>query len=148
MQTFLPYSDFKKSANVLDRQRLGKQRVEARQILEVLLDIPNKNGKKRTGWLNHPAVLMWRGSEYYLCLYGLEICEEWIRRGYQDNQRGFFENYIKQINCHNKPKWLGDEAFHRSHQSNLLRKNFSYYEKFFPGVPNDLPYIWLVNETQ
>ena len=29
MQTFLPYSNFKKSAKCLDRQRLGKQRVEA-----------------------------------------------------------------------------------------------------------------------
>lgn len=28
MQTFLPYPDFVESASVLDRQRLGKQRVE------------------------------------------------------------------------------------------------------------------------
>jgi len=30
MQTFLPYPDFARSAAVLDRQRLGKQRLEAR----------------------------------------------------------------------------------------------------------------------
>ena len=31
MQTFLPYEDFRASARVLDRQRLGKQRVEAKR---------------------------------------------------------------------------------------------------------------------
>jgi hypothetical protein len=56
MQTFLPYKDFKKSAKVLDNKRLGKQRVEAFQILNILL------GRTKTkGWRNHPAVLMWKG---------------------------------------------------------------------------------------
>jgi len=32
MQTFLPYADFKESAQCLDYRRLGKQRVEAKQI--------------------------------------------------------------------------------------------------------------------
>ena len=33
MQTFLPYSNFYKSAKVLDQKRLGKQRVEVLQLL-------------------------------------------------------------------------------------------------------------------
>ena len=33
MQTFLPYPDFARSARVLDRKRLGKQRVETLQVL-------------------------------------------------------------------------------------------------------------------
>ncbi len=33
MQTFLPYDSYADSAAVLDRARLGKQRVEAKQIL-------------------------------------------------------------------------------------------------------------------
>ena len=37
MQTFLPYADFPGSAKVLDRKRLGKQRVECCQILNTLL---------------------------------------------------------------------------------------------------------------
>ena len=36
MQTFLPFPDFKMSAQVLDYKRLGKQRVEALQILKTL----------------------------------------------------------------------------------------------------------------
>jgi hypothetical protein len=56
------------------------------------------------------------------------------------------------------PPWFGDEAFHRSHQSNLLRKartmtddameilqmSRDYYDPHFPGVPDDLPYVWPV----
>ena len=33
MQTFLPYDNFEESASVLDWKRLGKQRVEAMQIV-------------------------------------------------------------------------------------------------------------------
>ena len=36
MQTFLPYPDFTQSAKTLDYRRLGKQRVEAWQILNAL----------------------------------------------------------------------------------------------------------------
>jgi hypothetical protein len=36
MQTFLPYPDFKKSIKALDYRRLGKQRVEAYQIIRTL----------------------------------------------------------------------------------------------------------------
>jgi hypothetical protein len=48
MQTFLPVANFKESAKILDYRRLGKQRVEARQILNAL------QGKSK-GWANHPA---------------------------------------------------------------------------------------------
>lgn len=54
VNTFLPYPDFKASAKVLDRSRLGKQRLEAYMILCILedyellarfLDFPYKGGK-------------------------------------------------------------------------------------------------------
>ena len=58
MQTFLPYADFVKTAKCLDYRRLGKQRVEAFQILNIL------EGKTtKAGWKHHPAVLMWEGYE-------------------------------------------------------------------------------------
>jgi hypothetical protein len=44
MQTFLPYPDFRKSAEVLDRQRLGKQRVEGLQLINSLAGITNGKG--------------------------------------------------------------------------------------------------------
>ncbi|MET8413745.1 cytoplasmic protein, partial [Streptomyces sp. NPDC005195] len=40
------------------------------------------------------------------------------------------------------PPWLGDPAFHRSHQSALVRKAPEIYIPFFPDVPDDLPYVW------
>jgi hypothetical protein len=40
------------------------------------------------------------------------------------------------------PPWLGDEAFHESHRSALVRKDPEVYADLFPGVPDDLPYVW------
>lgn len=42
------------------------------------------------------------------------------------------------------PPWIGREDFHRSHQSNLLRKDKDYYGRFNWSVPDDLPYVWPV----
>lgn len=42
------------------------------------------------------------------------------------------------------PSWLGDEEFHRSHRSNLLRKNEQHYQQFWPDERNDLEYVWPV----
>jgi hypothetical protein len=47
MQTFLPYEDFTLSAQVLDYRRLGKQRVEALQIYNVLVDNPSRSNVGR-----------------------------------------------------------------------------------------------------
>ena len=58
MQTFLPYKDFRKSLQCLDYRRLGKQRVEAMQIHNILT---GKN--ESSAWVNHPAVKMWKGHE-------------------------------------------------------------------------------------
>ena len=56
MQTFLPYDDFVLSLDCLDYRRLGKQRVEAMQLL-------NAMKREKGGWINHPATKMWRGDE-------------------------------------------------------------------------------------
>ena len=133
MQTFLPLPDFADSVACLDRQRLGKQRVEAIQILRTLQG-------KSFGWANHPAVRMWHGYESALALYGLTTCDEWLSRGYIDNCRGEFAAVLK--NNADMPFWFGNEAFHRSHQSNLVRKLVTHYGPMFPNVPDNLPYVW------
>lgn len=137
MQTFLPYPSAARSAACLDRQRLGKQRVEALQILRTLQG-------KSSGWANHPAVRMWRGYEHALAVYGWSMCDEWMQRGYVDKCRWEFVEAMKGLDPEQAITlpWLGDEAFHRSHQSNLVRKDPVYYRPLFPGVPNDLPYVW------
>jgi Pyrimidine dimer DNA glycosylase len=81
VQTFLPYPDFARTAEVLDDRRLGKQRVEVLQIL---------NAMHRTsgGWINHPATRMWRGYEPALIAYGLAIIGVWTWKGRVDTVRG------------------------------------------------------------
>lgn len=133
MQTYLPYSDFAKSASVLDRQRLGKQRVEAKQIYLALT-------QPGYGWKSHPATLIWRDRTGALVDYGIAMCVEWRQRGYNDSLLPWFEAR-REANA-SRPSLIGYEPFHRSHMSNLIRKKPEWYGPMFPGVPNDLPYVW------
>lgn len=131
MQTFLPYADFHTTAKCLDYKRLGKQRVEAWQILNAL------RGKTK-GWVNHPATVMWRNYEQALIQYAIVICEEWISRGYKDTLLPRFKAEVL-TNNPEMPWWLGLKELHRSHQSNLRRKDAVFY-KF--NVKDNLPYVW------
>jgi len=138
MQTFLPYADFAKSAQCLDRQRLGKQRVETLQIMTALM-----TGK---GWVNHPATLMWRRYEWALLRYQEAVCAEWRYRGYQDTclekTRYIYDRHRRWVEEKIWPHWIGDEAFHLAHQSNLIRKDPEHYRNFFLDLRDDLPYIY------
>lgn len=136
MQTFLPYSDFNKTASVLDWRRLGKQRVEAKQILLTI-----DRGDEAKGWRNHPAVNMWRGYEPALAFYGAVICLEWIDRGYNDTQLEWFRDRIPN-SVIELPPWLGDNDVHDSHKSNLLRKDYDYYSQYWPDLEPNLEYVW------
>tara|TARA_R100000278_G_C5400100_1_gene139270 strand:+ start:129 stop:551 length:423 start_codon:yes stop_codon:yes gene_type:complete len=140
MQTFLPYADFSLSASVLDYRRLGKQRVEALQIYNALVDNPTLQGNKYKGWLNHPAVLMWKGYEEALLLYKNKMIEEWRDVRKYNNTMEIVEvpDSIKM------PPWVGDERVHASHRSNLLRKDFEFYSKFGWQEDIDLEYYWAV----
>lgn len=132
MQTFLPYPDFEQSVRVLDYRRLGKQRVETFQVLNILLGrTPTK------GWRNHPVTLMWSGYESALQLYQNYTIQEWISRGYKNNMQ--LEEIIPGSIV--MPPWFGLDEFHKSHRSNLLRKDYEYYSQYF-DEPSDLEYYW------
>jgi hypothetical protein len=140
VQTFLPYPDFRASARALDRARLGKQRVEALQVLRAVT-IPTY------GWRNHPAAKMWRGYLPALTKYALEVTDEWIEQGHADTVRPQVLAFAPEVDALPQsalvlPPWIGDEAFHLSHRSNLVRKDPEFYGELFPGVPADLPYFW------
>lgn len=136
MQTFLPYRDFQKSVSCLDYRRLGKQRVEARQILDTCYSL-KMNPTISRAWVNHPAVLMWKNYEDALRLYYNCAIKEWVARGYKNNMTLLPE--AKQIIF---PSWLGNEDFHASHRSNLLRKDSGYYCKFGWKESDNMPYFW------
>lgn len=137
MQTFLPYPGFAESARVLDDIRLGKQRVEAFQIVRTLAGVTK-------GWRHHPAVKMWRGHEDALVDYGLAMCVEWTNRGRADTVHGKLLEHRSDRDAA-PPPWLGDPGFHASHRSNLLRKDPQWYGQFGWAESDDLPYVWPVS---
>jgi hypothetical protein len=116
---------------------LGKQRVEAKQILNVLQD-------KSTGWKNHPAVKMWKGYEQALKFYINCCIDEWTSRKGKTGKpfRNTMEIYKIDFPNIEYPKWFGKEKFHESHRSNLLRKDYEFYSKYGWTEPTNLPYIW------
>ncbi|MCT9931303.1 MSMEG_6728 family protein [Planotetraspora sp. A-T 1434] len=148
MQTFLPYPGFAATARVLDPLRLGKQRVEALQVLRALT-VPGY------GWRHHPVARMWTGYEEALVRYGLEICDVWREMGRADTCAATLTRELLGSvgiavprsqralgDAGELPPWLGDPALHLSHRSALLRKDPAFYRPIFPGDPDDLPYVW------
>jgi len=140
MQTFLPYPDFFESAICLDYRRLGKQRVEAAQLLTSLgVTVPGLNTKanKKGGWLNHPARIMWIGHEMALAHYMNVMIQEWGERGYNNNMR-----LIDTGSTFTMPTWVGNPAVHASHRANLLRKDPGFYGKYGWQESPEIPYFW------
>ena len=147
MQTFLPYPDFAASAAVLDNRRLGKQRVEALQVLRALT-------RSTYGWKHHPAVRMWAGYPEAVAAYGIAVCEEWVGRGRADTclatitadlaLAGLPSPRTQQELAHadGLPSWLGDQRLHASHQASLVRKDPQHYRPLFPDVDSEVPYYW------
>jgi len=117
LQTFLPFPEFAASARALDPRRLGKQRVEALQVLRALTT-------PGYGWRHHPAVLMWKGHEEALGSYGVTVCRAWFVLGFADT-------------CELKLR----------EESSLLRKDPGFYRPMFPDTPDDLPYVWPVRSA-
>jgi hypothetical protein len=148
MQTFVPVPDFEESARLLDSPRLGKQRVETLQILRAL-ELPYY------GWASHPAVRMWRGRTPALVAYGLAMVRVWQERGFADSTRTLITEFAPEAADTPQaglaaagllPSWVGNEALHLSHRSNLLAKEPEFYRarftELFGPEPDDLPYVW------
>ncbi|MEH3154169.1 MAG: MSMEG_6728 family protein [Gordonia paraffinivorans] len=144
MQTFLPHADFRRSAEVLDVPRLGKQRVETLQVVRSLV-------LDDYGWATHPAVRMWRGHVPALVRYGLDVAEVWTRDGRADTTAEQVAEFAPEVVGRSQadlaadglmPPWLGDDRLHRSHRSALVRKDPDRYRPLFGDVPDDLPYFW------
>jgi hypothetical protein len=107
------------------------------------------------GWKHHPAVVMWRGHEEALGAYGLAMCREWCGRAHADTCAATIvadlaaagvptppRSQDELARAGALPRWLGDEAFHRSHRSALRRKDPAHYAERFADVPDDLDYVW------
>ena len=122
MQVFVPVPDVAESLRILDKSRLAKQRVEAKQLIDTILDRPTASGKPRTGWRNHPAAVMFR--QYLPCLiyyYNMSLVVHEDRGGKNEKlQPELLE--VDSLDDIVYPHWWGDETVHRTHRSRLLLK--------------------------
>lgn len=89
---------------------------------------------------------MWDGLPKTLSEYCLAILKEIKRRNLvlqkYNEYKKYFESF-KDSKDIRSADFLGDEEFHISHRSNLLRKNSDHYKQFGWGdIPTDLPYKW------
>lgn len=161
MQTFLPYVDFNKTMDCLDKRRCWKQVLEARQILATLGVKLTKasGGPVKPSHVNHPIHKMWEGYEEVLMHYhDVALMFSKIKWSVNTNIKSL--TYIsvhskdsdnlamwKPLYQHSMPWFMGYKPFHDAHKSNLLRKNPEWYSQFNWNVPNDLPYIWRQDEA-
>jgi hypothetical protein len=161
MQTFVPITDsYEDIARTLDRARLNKQALEGWQILMTLLELdPQGNHRTPKGWVNHPAVKMWRGHEMALYQYIQAMVDEWIRRGYKstigDKAKATIMRGIElgRTSSTVGPDWIADlDLFKKiasSHRMALLCKDYEWYSQFeWPEDtgkrPETYEYIWPV----
>lgn len=164
MQTFVPCVDFLDCANSLDRQRLGKQRVECYQILNSLFGFSK-------GWRNHPATRMWEENVDALAVYSLVCCSTWVRRGFEDSCYNKIVSVMQlggskidpitecarhicgQIGTYSAcacfdiplPSWWGG-PIHESHRKSLKSRLPEWYNQFawYEEASED-PLYWPVN---
>jgi hypothetical protein len=138
MQTFLPALSYTFTAQHLDNKRLNKQILECYQILKVL----STDG---VAWRNHPAVLMWEGSESHLYTYVNTMVKEAKQRGIKtiNNEENikilhkqFGKNWGTKI-----PIWSSNkDKLNRvitTHRANLYRKDPIYYAEFASAVTSE-----------
>ena len=137
MQTFLQYENMSESVACLDTKRLGKQRVEALQVHNIITGALTKKGKPYKGFVNHPVVNIWRDHVDALALYTNLCILEWMARGYKNTME-----YLPIGKGITLPNLFGNKEFHDSHRSNLLRKDEEHYGQFGWNVPTDMPYVW------
>lgn len=138
MQTFFPYTSPMMVSVTLDMRRLGKQRVEARQILNILDGI-----NKESSWRNHVAVRMWKGYETALKIYLNHMIFAWKFLRHKNNNMSFEEVDHDRLVA---PPWLLDERFTLSHRCNLMRKDPEFYGQFgWKNIDVEAPYWWPVS---
>jgi hypothetical protein len=158
VQTFVPVKLDTEVAKVLDNKRLNKQALEAWQILMVLTKLdPMGNHREPKGWVNHPAVKMWRGHEGALSMYAKAMVIEWKRRGYNSTIGDKVDATVRTAIQMNRitadsginPDWRIDDAVMASHRLALLVKDYEWYSQF--GWPEDpghalteYEYVWPV----
>jgi hypothetical protein len=148
VNTFVTASTPEECASNLDNKRLGKQRVEAKQIIDIL-ESSHLNESK--GYSNHPIVAQWRGFTQALKVYYNAIFDEWEARGYKNDKLKRYEIVQDPALSHlvtkpNEvvvmfPKWFFNPIIHLTYKCDLYRKKPEYYGKIFNFTSDEKEYL-------
>lgn len=126
-----------KTMEVLDYRRLGKQRLEAKQIINTL-------ESSSDGWKNHPALLSWKDHIEPLKAYYNICVQEWVNRGYKNTMElyeideskfhalEYHDGKFSEPDKYSYPKFVSFEPFIFSHQASLKRKDSIFYKDLIP----------------
>ena len=159
---FIIVPDIYMTAKMLDQKRLCKQRVEAKQIIEILEEY-DRTGQLTKSWSSNPATKSWLGYTNHLKVYFNIICREWIQRGFNqtmplyvidetpynivpssfDGRSISFDR--SKINQFSFPIWVSFYPFYMSHQASLCRKDPKFYKFLLKDELNPFlnhGYLW------
>ncbi|CAK7994739.1 Hypothetical protein POVR1_LOCUS263 [uncultured virus] len=134
--TFITSSSLVNCAKVLDQKRLGSQKREAAQIVNII-------ERGMNGYKNHPIVKMWTPYVEALKVYFNHILQEWLDRGYKSEMSFYDLDEDAAV----FPWWFTWKPLQLSHRASLLRKKPEHYEKLFPMTDElksymNYGYIW------
>lgn len=126
VNTFVTSNSVSECASNLDNKRLGKQRVEAKQIIDCI------ESKLTKGFGNHPATLMWKDHIIGLKYYCNAMIKEWKSRKNSKGEpfKNTMEIYELDIKDEKEimPWWFYCKQLQLTHKCSLLRKNPVYYK--------------------
>jgi hypothetical protein len=81
---------------------------------------------------------MWRNNVPALKMYLNISIEEWVSRGFKNTMD--FEDIDGEVEM---PEWWGNQKFHDSHKSNLLKKDVDFYSQYRWNLDPTNPYVWM-----
>jgi hypothetical protein len=138
IQVFLPYPDYYQSVYTLDKKRLFKQLVEAKQLIDGL------RGLGSLSWTKHPASKMYVGYTDSLVEYHNICYHRCVAEGFKLVKSKLIEYGSKPIN----PIWLGYPPLHCAMRANLMKKDVVHYSQLnWPETGMDAHgYIWPVDK--
>lgn len=119
VNTFILTNSPKNCVKLLDYRRLGKQRVEAKQIIDAI------ENPKSNGWSNHPVTKMWKNDVLGLKYYFNCCVDEWIDRGYKNTMIKYIIEFDDEKDI--LPWFYYNKQIQESFKASLLRKNPEYY---------------------
>jgi hypothetical protein len=145
VNTFVTAPTVEECASNLDNKRLGKQRVEAKQIIDIL------ESNKVQGFSNHPIVGQWRGFTQALKVYYNAMFDEWAERGFKNEKLSRYQivqdpklsHLVKDPNeiVVMFPAWFFSPIMHLTHKCDLYRKKPEFYGQKFTFSTAEQEYL-------